>query len=333
LGETPATEVSSVEEPAAVIAHVLKILKASGWEAGPGYASAPIQSKDKVLGVLCLFRRGPNELSHHERQTLAAIGHQIGVAIENVRLAEQTVEIEILRELDRLRSELIANVSHELRTPLGLIMLFCTTLLQQEVDLDRETQREFLNDIKEEADRLEKIVNNLLDLSRMQNGRLYLDRQPTDIARLVRATLASVRPQLTAHRLVYDFPPQPLVTAADSKRVEQILRNLVSNAIKYSPAGGEITIRGSSTENEILIQVSDQGVGIPPQDLTRVFERFYRVANETTQQVDGVGLGLAVCWGIVEAHGGRIWVESTPGIGSTFNFTLPAGPQAEAEAE
>jgi PAS domain S-box-containing protein len=286
------------------------------------FAGIPIKSKDRVLGALSVFNRDPRELSPQEVQLLTAIGHQVGVAVENAQLAEEAAGIEILRELNRLRSELIANVSHEVRTPLGLIKISCTSLLAEDVDFDRETRRKFLRSIDEETDRLEEIVDNLLDLSRIESGRLRLDLRPTDVGRLARKVMENMEAQATQHRLVHSFPPDPLVATIDSRRVEQILRNLLSNAIKYSPEGGTITVQGCEDERHVIVQVSDQGVGIPAEDLERVFERFYRVENEATQSVRGVGLGLAVCRSIAEAHGGRIWVESTLGVGSTFYFTL-----------
>ncbi|MBL7064327.1 MAG: PAS domain S-box protein [Anaerolineae bacterium] len=286
------------------------------------FAGVPIKSKDKVLGALSVFSRNPRELSSQEVQLLTAIGHQVGVAVENARLAEEAAGIEILQELNRLRSELIANVSHEVRTPLGLIKISCTSLLAEDVDFDRETRRRFLRGIDEETDRLERIVDNLLDLSRIESGRLRLDMRPTDVGLLAREVMENMEAQATQHRLVHNFPPDPLVAIIDSKRVEQILRNLLSNAIKYSPEGGTIAVQGCEDERHIIVQVSDQGIGIPAEDLERVFERFYRVENEATQSAGGVGLGLAVCRSIAEAHGGRIWVESTLGVGSTFYFTL-----------
>ncbi len=297
------------------------------------FAGVPIKSKDKVLGVLGVFSRSPRQLNSQEMQLLTATGHQIGVAIENVRLAEKASEIEILRELNRLRSELIANVSHELRTPLGLIKIFCTTLLREDVDFDLGTQREFLCDIEEETDKLEKIVDNLLDLSQMKDGRLHLEKCPTDLGQLAKEVVETMEIQLTQHRFVHDFPCDPLVATVDPKRIEQLLRNLLSNAIKYSPEGGIITIQGRGDKRQLLVRVSDQGMGIPSEDLERVFDRFYRVENEITQSVRGVGLGLAVCRGIVEAHGGRIWAESTLGVGSTFYFTLPVGAGSEPHSD
>ncbi len=289
------------------------------------FAGVPIKSHEQVLGVLGVFSRRPRTLSPHKIQILTAVGHQMGVALEKMRLAQKTSEIELLRKLDRLRSELIANVSHELRTPLGLIKLACTTLLREDVDIDREAWQEFLCDIDDEADKLEKIVNNLLDLSQMSDGQLRLDKYPTDVGQLAGQVMESMKGQLTDGRLVHDFPADPLMVTVDPERVEQVLRNLLRNAIKYSPRGGTIAIKGRGKDREVCISVSDQGIGIPADDLERVFERFYRVENEITRRVRGAGLGLAVCRSIIETHGGRIWIESTLGAGTTVYFTLPVG--------
>jgi signal transduction histidine kinase len=174
---------------------------------------------------------------------------------------------------------------------------------------------------------LEVIVNNLLDISYVESGRLRLDRRPTNVSQLVKEIVASMNAEIemqpVRYHLVYDFPSEPLVAPMDVRRVEQVLRNLLHNATKYSPDGGTITVQGRGDKEQILVWVSDQGMGIPPQDLERVFERFYRIDNEITQTTRGAGLGLSVCKGIVEAHGGRIWAESVLGKGSTFYFALP----------
>ncbi len=310
-----------------------------------GLAAVPIKSKDNVLGVLGVVNHSGRQLGPRRMQLLTTVGNQLGVAIENVRLARQAAEIELLRELDRLRSELLANISHELRTPLGLIKVFCTTLLRQDADFDAATQREFLGDIREETDKLEELVDNLLDLSRMQRGQLRLDARPTDLSQLARKVMKALEIQMAQpdghavthsgcpHYLVHDFPPASLVALVDSRLVEQVLRNLLSNAIKYSPEGGRITVRGRADKDDLIIEVSDQGVGISASDMEHVFERFYRVDNELTQSVRGAGLGLPVCKGIVEAHGGRMWVESEPGVGSTFYFSLPRGQVSQSGEE
>ena len=292
----------------------------------PFAAVIPLQTKDESVGVMFLF--GAQLLDERALQFLLTLGQQIGVAVENTRLAEQTREIDVLREMDRLRAELVANVSHELRTPLGLIKLFITALLNQPEKFDLETEREFLTNIDDETNKLTHIVDNLLDLSRIQAGRLRLDKRATDLCELAREIGADLASQPSQHHLQYTFDA-PLVAAVDAKRIAQVLRNLLQNALKYSPHGGAIILSGRVGMNEIIFQVRDHGIGIPASDLERVFERFYRVENSVTQTIDGVGLGLAVCRGIIQAHGGKIWAESALGQGSTFSFTVPRDAESE----
>ena len=303
-------------------------LSAAGWKiinpiVAVTLAGVPISSKDNVLGVLGGISRSPRTLNPNQVQLLTTIGHQIGIAVENARLAHQAAEVKILREVDRLRSELIANVSHELRTPLGLIKISCSSLLMEDAEFDRKTQRKFLHGIDEESTKLERIVEHLLDLGRMESGRLRLDKQVTDLSQLARNVIQTMETLSAQHRLVGDLPVESLVTTADARRIEQVLRNLLDNAIKYSPEGGTITVQGYQDESQIVFSISDEGIGIPSEEWERIFERFHRVENDVTRRMRGAGLGLAVCQGIVEAHGGRIWVESQAGAGSTFCFTLP----------
>jgi signal transduction histidine kinase len=207
-----------------------------------------------------------------------------------------------------------------------LIKISATALLSKQFQLDPETAQELLAGIDEEADRLEAIVSNLLDLSRMENLRLELNKAPVKVAELVHRSVETMRPQLSPeHRLIDNFPSAGLVLSVDAERIVQVLRNLIGNAIKYSPKGGTIEIRGEMLEDELRVCVTDQGIGILAGDLERVFDRFYRVEDEATRQVAGVGLGLALCKGIVEAHGGRIWAESVSRSGSRFTFSLPLG--------
>lgn len=299
----------------------------------------PIQSKDKVLGILSIISHSPRAVSPNRVQLFTTIGHQIGIAVENARLAQQAAEVKILREVDRLRSELIANVSHELRTPLGLIKISASSLLMDDAEFDRATQQQFLHGISEEASKLETIVEHLLDLGRIESARLRLDKQPADLGQLISNTVKSMEALSAQHSMVTivpgaarsgsNLPVEPLVATVDAKRIEQVLRNLLDNAIKYSPDGGVITVQAYRDDQQILVAVSDEGIGIPAEEWDRIFERFHRVENEVTRRLRGAGLGLAVCRGIVEAHGGRIWAESQPGASSTFCFTLPVRSREE----
>jgi signal transduction histidine kinase len=187
--------------------------------------------------------------------------------------------------------------------------------------------REFLKSIDEETDRLEHIVDNLTDLSQIESGRLRLNKQPCDLAKLAREVSQGIGIQAPQHDVRHSFA-EPLMANVDRARIEQVLRNLLSNAIKYSPGGGVIEVRAHKEQHQVTLQVSDQGIGIAPQHQERIFERFYRVENEVTQSERGVGLGLAICQRIIEAHGGRIWVESVLGQGSTFYVALPIDPES-----
>jgi PAS domain S-box-containing protein len=238
-------------------------------------------------------------------------------------LRREAAKVEILREVDQLRSDLIANVSHELRTPLGLILVFCTTLLSQDAQFDPAIHQEFLHNIEEEARRLQHIVDELLDSSRLQRGRVLLDRRTLALPALVQSTLAKLAPQVAQHPVRVELPQTRLVALGDSRAVEQVLRNLISNAVKYSPPASSIVVRGQAGDRYAEISVHDEGYGISAEDLPHIFERFYRANNELTRQVAGIGLGLSICRELVEAQGGQIWVESVIGQGSTFHFTLP----------
>ncbi len=298
-----------VEEPAGVIRS--------------GCALIPLKSHDRTVGVLGIFNTSPHELTSREVSLLSAIGHQVGVVVENVQLTKEAAAVTLLREVDRLRSELIANVSHELRTPLGLIKIFATSLRRKNANFDPDTRDKFLQGIEEETTRLEEIVDNLLDLGRIEHERLGLNRRPADLVELARKTITALEPQLGAHRIEVDFPSGSLVAEVDPKRLEQVLRNLLSNAIKYSPLGSVIKVQGKREPGEVYLSVQDEGIGIPAEEQARIFERFYRVDNAMTRRTRGAGLGLAVCQGIVEAHGGQMGVKSSPDCGSTFWITLP----------
>jgi PAS domain S-box-containing protein len=334
LGEGLTGAVAQSGQPLAAGDNEPVLLQEEARQAGVHLSTAiPIRSRDHGLGVLVIFCRGTRRLAPHQVQILTAIGHQLGVAVENARLAQATAEVEVLREIDRLRSQLTANVSHELRTPLGLIKIMSSTLLRPDVDLDDAGRREFLEDIVDEVGRLERIVDNLLDLSRQEEGQLCLECCDTDLGRLLQETVADMALQSPVHHLACELPAEPLYARVDPARVGQVLRNLIDNAIKYSPGGRTIMVRGQPVGGDVLIAVADEGIGIASEDWERVFERFYRVPTEVTMRERGAGLGLSVCKGIVEAHGGRIWVESTPGQGSTFSFTLPMTQQGTCDGQ
>ncbi len=287
----------------------------------------PIKTQERtmgMLGVAGMVNGQPRPFDAADTQLLTIISHQIGLAVENIRLFEETAEVAALRELDHLRSELVANFSHDLRTPLGLIKMSCTTLLRDDVQFDRQTQQELLADIESQTDILSDIITNMLDLARLESGQLQLNKQCVDLAQLAHAVVEAMKGRLMHHTVKYVFPEVPLLADVDLKYIAELLRNLMDNAIKYSPAGGEIAVAGVIRSDHIAIRISDQGIGIPQESLGKIFERFYRVNNDITRRISGVGLGLPLCQGIAMSHGGYIEVESVFGAGSTFSLILPS---------
>jgi PAS domain S-box-containing protein len=225
------------------------------------------------------------------------------------------------KELDRLRAELVANVSHELRTPLALIKGYASTLLRPQVLLDEAGTRRFLENASFAADRLGRMIDDLLWASRLDMDQLRLQPQQFDLSAVVQQVVTWFEPHAPDRDIVVDLPAGGLLVWADLDRVEQVLVNLLTNAAKYSGPEGTITVKSQllGESPSAVIHVSDEGVGIASQHLPHIFDRFYLVDDSK----DGVGLGLYICKGLVEAMGGRIWAISEVGVGSTFSFTLP----------
>jgi len=233
-------------------------------------------------------------------------------------------DITRFREADALKDTFISIVSHELKTPVAIIKGYAETLHRPEAMRDAALAEELLEGIIQESDRLARLVDDLLDASRLQAGGIpFHDVKDVDIPFIVRRVVERYRSQTDQHSLRVDVSRDFPLVQGDPQRLEQVIDNLVSNAIKYSPRGGVIDIRGKSNAAEVILTVSDEGVGIAPDEQERIFDRFYRVEGPETRAVSGTGLGLYITRAIVEAHGGRCWVNSTPGQGATFFVALP----------
>jgi len=239
------------------------------------------------------------------------------------QMKEETQQLEALKELDRMRTDLLANVSHELRTPLTTIKGYTTLLLDYEQRLKPSEKREHLESISRSADRLTELVDDLLDMSRLEAGLMNLERIPNGISKLIQEGADEAKLRAEGHRIVLVMPKRLPRLNIDAKRIRQVLDNLIDNAIKYSKKGTKVVISAQRVGQELLISVADQGMGIPTEELPRVFDRMHRVEHRLTRMVPGAGLGLAISKRLVEAHGGRIWLESEEGKGSTFSFALP----------
>jgi signal transduction histidine kinase len=231
-------------------------------------------------------------------------------------------DITRFREAEEIKSTFVSIVSHELKTPIALIKGYVGTLRRTDAVWDREIVEDSLAVIEEEADRLTELVENLLDASRLQAGALKINLSDVAVDSVARHIAERFRIQTNRHTIEVNFPAIFPVILADENRLSQVLSNLISNAIKYSPEGGKIEIAGQVRPEQVIICVSDQGPGIEPDDLPHVFDRFYRSAD-ASRTTKGAGLGLYLSRAIIEAHGGRIWVDPKPGAGARICFSLP----------
>jgi len=229
------------------------------------------------------------------------------------------------RAAEEMKATFISAVSHELKTPVALIKGYASTLRRADAKWDQATVRESLKVIEEEADHLAELIENLLDASRAQAGNFKLTPVELDIDDLVVRVAKKFEAQTQSHKIIADIASDMPLVFADEVRITQVLSNLISNGVKYSPPGSEIRITGRATPKEVIITVSDQGVGVAPEDRAKIFERFYRSESAIRRGTPGTGLGLYLSKAIVEAHGGRIWVEDNNGgqPGARFSFSLP----------
>ncbi|MBC7326606.1 GAF domain-containing protein [bacterium] len=285
-----------------------------------------LESGEELVEELA-FNVGENE-RYFQVQTAPITGDN------NEIIGEVTIlsDITELKRLDQMKTDFVSHVSHELRTPLTSIKGFVATLLADtEGYYDLETRREFLQIIDQECDRLTRLINDLLNLSRIESGRaLELILKPVNVVDVARKIIEIQKNYTSKHQFVLDVQGEVPTIIADEDKVDQILTNLISNAVKYSPNGGEVrvTIKEDPETGGVLTAVKDQGLGIPKDVLPRLFQRFYRVEG---RKISGTGLGLYLTKHLVEAHGGKIWVESEEGKGSTFYFTLPPAPPQKEE--
>ncbi len=238
--------------------------------------------------------------------------------IANVR------DITNFRQAQELKSTFVSVVSHELKTPVALIKGYASTLRRDDANWDPSVIQQGLEVIEEEADRLTELIENLLAASKLQaEGMRLTTISDVDLAHLARRAVERFRTQTRIHKLSVEFPPDFPSVQGDETRLRQVIDNLISNAIKYSPKGGAITIRGTFDDQSVTLSVSDQGVGLPPDEQARIFERFYRVEDTLSRKTQGTGLGLYLSRAVAEAHGGTISVSSEPAHGSTFTFSIP----------
>ncbi|MCG5481885.1 MAG: two-component sensor histidine kinase, partial [Ensifer alkalisoli] len=292
----------------------------------------PLKTAQGTHGVLGITFEERRSLTPNDLRILDALTDQVAIAVERTRLVSDLQDSRILAETERLRSALLSSVSHDLRTPLVSIIGSASSLIEADDALGSNGRRQLAETIKEEGDRLNRYVQNLLDMTRLGYGALKLNRQPSEARELVGAAAHQLGSALRSHVLVLDVADDLPAVDVDPILMQQVFANVLDNAAKYAPSGSTITVTGSTGKNGLAIAVSDEGPGIPPADRERVFDMFYRVRAADGQRA-GTGLGLAICKGIIDAHGGSIRAESAraDGTGTRIEIRLPlADTRADA---
>lgn len=299
-----------------------------GQEAGIGTQTLPgsdgfympLQTPQGKIGVIGIYPSSPQRIFSPDQMHLLEIyGNQTALAIERARLSEETEHAQVQIATERMRNSLLSSVSHDLRTPLAVITGAVSGLLKSDKQFDPASQ-ELMQITYEEAERLNRLVGNLLDMTRLESGSVQVDKEWQPLEEVIGTTTLRLDSLLDQHPLKTRIPDDLPLVHIDSILIEQVLVNLLENAIKYTPAGSPIDISAWADDGAVVVEVVDRGPGLPAGDETRIFEKFYRGRPTTT---GGVGLGLAICQAIVQAHGGRIWAENRSGGGAVFRFILP----------
>jgi signal transduction histidine kinase len=288
---------------------------------------APITRGPTILGLLAVAdRAGGGQFTDEDLNLLIALAGQSTIAVENLRLHEAIKKAnELLQEYDRLKSEFVGIVAHDFRRPLMAIRGFAELVLE-EPDLALETRQEFMRTVIGETEHLALLANDTLLITQIETGQFSFHFQQMDIGPFV---LETVPLGLSDHSVLMDVPPGVPRIWADPNRLHQVLNNLVSNAVKYSPGGGEVLVRCRQRgPDHVVIEIVDHGLGVPQEQIGKLFQKFARVRTDEHMKISGTGLGLYICRLIVEGHGGQVWVESEVGKGSTFGIVLPLDARA-----
>ena len=326
----PANHISSDDKEQAVVRWVME----HGQSAGKGTeilreASKlifPVKAEDKTLAALTIEPGEKNRIvTPEQRQLIEAFANLAAVAIIRVQLAEEAEQAKWLAESEKLHRALLNSISHDLRTPLASITGAATSLLAEGNIYTREASEVLLHTIKEEAQRMNRFVANLLDMVRLESGILKPKAEWCDIQDIIGVVLRAAKETSQQHILKVHIPSELPLVKADFTLIEQVIINLLENGVKYSPPGTEISISARYHDKMLLVVVADSGLAIPKIEQERVFDKFYRL--HSTKNISGTGLGLSICKGIVEAHGGSIWVDSSPEYGNRFTFSLPVSEQ------
>jgi two-component system sensor histidine kinase KdpD len=282
----------------------------------------PLFTGQKVLGVIGVSLKNLEEpLLAERRRLLEAFADQTAVAIERESFGEEAHQVQILRATEKLQSALLNCISHDLRTPLVSVKGVLSTLVDDYKMMDARTRRELIENAYEETERLNQLVGNLLDMTRVASGSLRVTPKPSDVSDVVGVSLRQVSDRLEDRRVTVEIPRGMPYILIDFSLIVKVLVNVLDNSLKYSPPGSPIDLRAKEIGDHLEIRIEDRGYGIPHEELNQIFDKFYRVRR--TENIGGTGLGLSICKGIVEAHKGRIWADNRPEGGTIVRIILP----------
>ncbi|MGZ8374726.1 MAG: DUF4118 domain-containing protein [Nitrospira sp.] len=298
-----------------------------GTDTLPGASALylPLVGSSGAIGVVAVRPQDPGLLlDPAQLHLLESLVNQVALALERTRLSDEAEQAHVRAETERMRNAILSSVSHDLRTPLATITGAASSLAEEQGKLDLSARCELSRSIYREADRLDRLLKNLLDMMRIEAGVVRLSKEWHPLDEVVGAALARLEGRLRDHTVNAAFPADLPLLFVDGVLLEQVVINLVENAVKYAPSGGTIDLFASASDREIVVEVADRGPGIPVGEESLIFDKFYR---GKTAREGGVGLGLTICRGIVEAHGGRIWAENRSGGGAIFRFSMPLPDQ------
>jgi two-component system sensor histidine kinase KdpD len=324
VGTTPAYPMDEKEQSVAAWVLGRGRVAGAGTDTLPAAQGlyVPLAGSSGIIGVLGLRPDDPKRFQDPTVQhLLETFAGQAATALERAALAERAQHEQVEVEAERLRTSLLSSLSHDMRTPLGAITGALTSVLEDRGTLSEAARRDLLQTALEEAQRMNRLIGNLLDMIRVESGALQVQKEWQPLEESVGVALIRLEERLRAHPVKVNLPPDLPLVPLDAVLIEQVFINLLENAVKYTPPGTPIEISATAVEGAVRVDVADRGPGLPPGEEGRIFEKFYRAPGTTA--TSGVGLGLTICRGIITAHGGRIWAENRPSGGAVFHFTLP----------
>jgi len=303
-----------------------RLLKTAEKDGFRGFLLAPLEAKNEVLGIICLLYDKDQAVADSAVPTLGALSGQVALVLRNIQYNEELArKNDELTHLDQLKSDFMATMSHELRTPLTSIIGYSDMLLSGMTGELNEKQSTFIDSILKSGESLLNLINDVLDLTKIEAGRLELNREPVDLRAALLGVLPVVKPRAQDKRIrISTFLPTDLPPVlADPGKLNQVLLNLITNGIKYTHENGSVSVEARTSGEMVEIWVNDTGIGIAKEDQQKVFQRFTQIDSSATRSQGGTGLGLAIVKELVEMHGGSIRVQSKLGKGSSFVFTMP----------